>query len=179
MKFRLVAVVAAWLAVAGMAVAQTSSPNVQTFSLTSSAVSLPGGKSTVMANDTGATFSITSNFQLRSDNIVTPASSSVLQGAYFGGFNYFLPVFSTKLNNMSPNLNGARFHFYVTGSFGVDRVSSGSDVKQHYAALAGGGVYYDLTNSGSWTLGVEGRYAKLPGYANSTAIVSFGPSFHF
>lgn len=171
MKFRLIAtMVGLWLA--SVASAQTSTPDVQTFSLSSSAVSLPGGGKTVAATDAGATFNVTTNFQLRDDNIL--ASDSSFRG-YFGGFNYFLPVLGGKLNNASPNLNGSRFHFYLTGSAGVDQAFG----HQHYAFLGGGGVFYDLTASGKWTFGGEARYAKLPGYANNTAIVSIGPAFHF
>lgn len=150
--------------------AQTSTANVQTFSLTASAISLPGGKSTVAGTVAGATLNVTTNFQLRDDNIL--ASTAQFYG---GGFNYFLPVLGKALNNASPNLNGARFHFYLTGSAGAIRVGSG----QHYAFLGGGGVYYDLTGSGSWTFGGEVRYAKLPGLSNNTAVVTLGPSFHF
>lgn len=171
-KFRFALALVAGLLLAGAAFGQTSTPGVQTFSLTSSAVSLPGGGKTVVATDVGLTFNVTTNFQLRSDNIL--ASDSSFRG-YFGGFNYFLPVFSSKLNGSSPNLNGARFHFFITGSAGVDQAFG----KQHYAFLGGGGVFYDLTASGSWTFGGEARYAKLPGYANNTAIVSVGPAFHF
>lgn len=154
-------------------------PAVKTFSMTTQAISLPGGRSTVAATDTGLTFNVTQNFALRSDNIVTPMSGSSLQGAYFGGFNYTLPALSTKLNNASPNLNGLRFQFYLTASAGVDRITSASGIVQHYAFLAGGGMNYDLNASGSWRLGVEVRYAKLPGYANNTVIAAVGPSFHF
>lgn len=172
LKFHLVSILVIGFLLAGVAEAQTSTPSVQTFSLTSSALSLPGGGKTVAATNAGATFNVTTNLQLRSDNILTTDGSFY---GYFGGVNYFLPVLGRKLNDISPNLSGGRFHFYVTGSAGVDQAYG----KQHYAFLAGGGVFYDLTASGKWTLGGEARYAKLPGYANNTAIVSVGPAFHF
>lgn len=157
-----------------------AAPQVQTFSLTSTAMALPNGKSTVAGTDTGFTFTPTTNFDLREDNVITPSIGSTSFSAFLGGFNYRLPVLSTKLNNVSPNLNGYRFQFYLTGSAGVDRVTDASgNTREHYAFLVGGGVQYDLTQSGSWTLGGEVRYAKFPGLASNTAIVSFGPQFHF
>ncbi len=161
----------AFAVLAVSAVAQTP-PTPQTFSLTASAISLPGGGHTVAGTVAGATLNVTQNVALRSDNII--ANGSDFKG-FFGGFNYQLPVLGKKLNNASPNLDGARFHFYVTASAGVDQVGD----KQHYAFLAGGGVYYDLTSSGSWNFGGEVRWAKLPGLANNTAIVTAGPSFRF
>lgn len=149
---------------------------VQPFSLTSQAISLPGGGQTTVATLAGFTFTPTANFDLKDTNLV---SGGNFQG-FYGGFNYRLPVLSSKLNNISPTVNGFRFQFYITASAGIDRVADASgNVRQHYSFLAGGGVNYDLTNSGSWTLGGEVQYAKLPGLANNTAIVSFGPAWHF
>lgn len=156
--------------------AQAPPPATQTFSLSAQAIALPGGHQTVAGMDAGVTFTPTPNLDLRDDNIVATGSSFT---GFFGGINYRLPVLSTKLNNVSPNLNGARFQFYLTASAGVDRITSGATPVQHYAFLAGGGVNYDLTGSGSWTLGIEARYAKLPGFANNTAIVAVNPTFHF
>ena len=172
------AVAALLLGLAFPALAQTPAPPpVTTFSLTSTALALPGGKSTFAGTDAGMTFTPTPNFDLREDNIVAPSGNFL---GFYGGFNYRLPVLSTKLNNVSPNLNGYRFQFYITGSAGVDRITDAAgNARQHYSFLAGGGVQYDLTSSGTWTLGAEVRYAKLPGLINNTAIVTFGPQFHF
>lgn len=155
---------------------QSAPPASQPFSLTSQAIALPGGGQTVAATLAGITFTPTQNFDLKQTNLV---SGQNFQG-FYGGFNYRLPVLSTKLNNVSPTVNGYRFQFYITGSAGVDRVTDpAGNVRQHYSFLAGGGVNYDVTQSGSWTLGGEVQYAKLPGLANNTAIVSFGPAYHF
>lgn len=151
-------------------------PAPATFSLTASAIALPGGGQTVAGADAGMTFTPTPNFDLRYDTLMAPASNF---SGFYGGFNYRLPVLSTKLNNASPNLNGMRFQFYLTASAGVDRISATGPTREHYSFLAGGGVNYDLTSSGSWTFGVEVRYAKLPGIANNTAIVAFNPTWHF
>lgn len=154
----------------------------QTFSLTGQAVALPGNHQTVPATVSGITMTVTPNFDLREDNVIT--SDAGLMG-FFGGFNYRLPILSTKLNNASPTLNGNAFQFYITASAGVDRLSipafgsTAASTAQHYAFLAGGGVNYRITAGGAWTFGAEIRYAKLPGYQNNTAIVSVGPTLHF
>jgi hypothetical protein len=157
--------------------AQTPASPISTFSLTAQPIALPGNHQTVAGTVAGMTFTPTTNFDLREDNVIVPGQN--FQG-YFGGFNYRLPVISTAVNNISPNLNGYRFQFYLTGSAGVSIVSPpGGTSASHYAFLAGGGITYDITQSGSFALGVEVRYAKLPGLANNTAIVSLGPSWHF
>ena len=159
------------------ALAQNAPVNQETFSLTAQPVALPGGGHTVAGTVAGFTFSPTPNVDLRSDNIFVAGSG--FKG-FFGGFNYRLPILSTKLNNVSPNVSGFRFQFYLTASAGIDQITSGSGkTQQHYAFLAGGGVNYDLTASGKFSFGAEVRYAKLPGLANNTAIVSVGPAFHF
>lgn len=158
-----------WLGVA------SASAQTQTFSLTTQAVAIPGsetGQQTLAAAVTGIAMTITPNFDLRQDDVIT--SDGHLQG-YFGGFTYRLPVLQRKLNNMSPTLNGYNFQFYLTASAGQDRV--GKDT--HYAFLAGGGLNYKMGKSGTWTFGCEVRWAKLPGYRNSTALVSVGPTLHF
>jgi len=162
--------------------AQTTSTaaSYQTFSLTGQAIALPGNHQTVAASVSGLTFTPTPNFDLREDNVLVPGTN--LMG-FFGGFNYRLPAISTALNNVSPTLNGYSFQFYLTGSAGVDRISppagSSLPVAQHYAFLAGIGFNYKLSKGGAWTFGGEARYAKLPGYANNTAIIGVGPTLHF
>lgn len=173
MKTRILAVLVFILGLGVGSYAQTQG----TFSLTVQPISLPGGGKTVAGTDAGMTFAPTPNFELRSDNIIAPGQN--FEG-YFGGFNYYLPILSRKLNNASPNVNGLRLRFHITASAGTDLISlPGLPTKQHYAFLAGGGASYDLTSSGKWTLGVEVRYAKLPGLANNTAVVSLNPAFHF
>lgn len=165
------------LALAVLAVSLTAWGQTQTFSLTAQPIALPGGGQTFMGTLAGISFSPTPNFSLRNTNLVANSGNFT---SFFGGMEYRLPILSTKLNNVSPNLNGMRFQFYLTGSAGIDRVvDAAGNVRQHYSFLGGGGVRYDLTNSGSWTLGGEVQWAKLPGLANNTAIVSFGPAWHF
>jgi opacity protein-like surface antigen len=122
------------------------------------------------------TFTPTTNFDIREDNILATGGNFEYFG---GGFNYRLPVLSTMLNNASANLSGYRFQFYLTGSAGVDRISVNGGTAQHYGFLAGAGANYNVTSSGTWTLGGEVRYAKFPGFANNTVVVVVGPAIHF
>lgn len=159
--------------------AQTPAPaaqvvGAQTFSFVASGITLPGNRPTLSGAVAGMTMNVTTNFQLRDENILSTGAPGV--NFYGGGFNYFLPVIGKTINNVSPNINGLRLHAYITGTFGRDQVQSGAT---HYAFLSGMGVYYDLTGSGIWTFGTEIRYAKLPGYANNTVVVSVGPAIHF
>jgi hypothetical protein len=155
--------------------AQTPAPSpVSTFSVVSTAISLPNGKTSVVGNDSGFTFTPTDNLDLKYETIL--ASGLDFQGA---GFNYRFPVLSTKLQNVSSTVNGYRFRFYLTGSAGIVRAPFNGVTVQHYGFLGGFGVSYDLNQSGRFTLGGEVRYAKLPHYNNNTAIVEFGPAVHF
>lgn len=147
-----------------------------TFSLTSQAVTLPGGKSTLVGVSTGIALTVTPNFDLREENFIASQANSMI---FLGGFNYRLPILQTKLNNMSPTLNGFRFQFYITASAGVNRLALSSGTISHSALLAGGGLNYDMTSTGRWTFGAEIRYARLPGMAMNSAIVAIGPTLHF
>lgn len=154
-----------------------SSPAINTFSLNATPISLPGNHSTVAGVDAGMTLTLTSNFDLRDDNVL---SGDGFMQYFGGGFNYRLPAVSKWLNNASPNLNGYDFQFYLTGSAGIDRVGvNTAATTQHYAFLAGGGVNYMIAGSNTWALGAEVQYAKLPGYNNNTVVVKVGPSVHF
>jgi hypothetical protein len=149
----------------------------RTFSFSASAVALPSGKTTVAATVLGGTFAVTDKLSLRQTNILAQAGDMT---GYYGGFEYVLPSLSKKLNAVSV-FDASHIQFYVTGSAGVDRVSShGSDTYQHYSFLAGGGARYDPTGSGKFTVQLaEIQYLKAPGYANNTAIVASGFKFGF
>jgi hypothetical protein len=169
-KFRLAAVLAAWLGLAGVAFAQAVP--TQTWSLTTSAVTLPGGKSSIVGVDSGISFTPTPNFDLFERNINSNDGSF---GFYGGGVSYRLPAVGTKLNNMSPNVNFLRLLFAPTASFGVVRLANGA---QHYGFTAGVRADYQLTAGGAWTLGVKGEYAQFPGVPSHAAI-SLNTAFHF
>jgi hypothetical protein len=152
-------------------VAETpTSPNGN-FSLTAQAVALPGGGQTVAGTIVGFTKSITNTVSLRNDDLLAPGSN--FQG-YFGGAQWFPNVSKqlakTKLTGLQP---------YITGSVGIDRIvpSSGAS-QQHIAFLAGGGLNYTPASGPTINL-FEVRYARLPGLANNTAVVSSGFTISF
>jgi hypothetical protein len=184
---------AAYFLVAGLAAAQTgttrpadtsnsastststaSAPptNQGSFSLSAQAVALPGGGQTVAATDVGFTKAITPNFSLRDDNILAPSNGMQFYG---GGGTYFLPTSIISKTLLDPS----SLQPYVTASIGVDRIVPASGPsEQHIAFLMGGGLNYKPAN-GVWVNLFEARYAKLPGLANNTAIVSSGFTLNF
>jgi hypothetical protein len=134
------------------AVAQSSSPSNQTsFSLSAQAMSLSAKTGAIPATDIGGTFKVTSNLSLRSDNLIAANTTG-----YFGGMQYFLP--SAKFLAKT-NFDPAAFQFYVTASGGEVRTTG----FQHPGFLAGGGINYDPTGSGHFTVNlIEVRAARLP-----------------
>ncbi len=155
--------------------AGTPATNQGPFSLTAQAMALPGGGETVAASDVGATYAITNTISLRSDNILTPSNGVQM---YTGGVQWF-PNISSFLSKTK--LNAKQFQFYLTGSAGIDRVVPASGPsQQHIALLAGGGINYSPSSNGVFSVNLaEVRYAHVPGFANSTAIVSSGVSLTF
>lgn len=146
-----------------------------TFSMQASAVALPGNHQTVAGSLTVPVFYLTDRLALRNDNLLAPASD--LQG-YFGGIQYDFPLDSLLSKTKLPKNT---FSLYITGSAGIDRiVPAQGQEHQHYAFLFGGGVHYDPTGTGHFGLSlIEVRYAKLPGYANNTAIIGSGVKLSF
>ena len=148
-----------------------------TFSITASVMNFSGQGSTSAATDLGQAFAITNHFSLRADEILAPSANAQV---YLGGFKYFLPA-SKALEKT--NLNSETFQFYVTGGVGVDRITlptPPSTFKQHIAAAVGGGINYDPTNSGNFSLNlIEVRWARLPGFNQNAAIVSSGLKISF
>lgn len=145
------------------------------FSLTASAVSLTGQGQTTAATDLGQAFAITNNFSLRADEIMAPSANL---NAYLGGFKYFIPTTKALAKT---NLNASSFQFYVTGGAGVNRWTDATGkINQHIAAVAGGGVNWDPTNSGNFSVNViEVRWARFPGFQNNTVLVSSGLKLSF
>jgi hypothetical protein len=182
MKRAITVALAAFLMCAGVAVAQTapSAPsqpetppsNNGSFSLNAQAVALPGGGQTVAATDVGFTKAITPNFSLRDDNILAPANGMQFYG---GGGNFFLPTNFLSKTLLDPK----SLQPYVTASIGIDRIAPATGpTQQHIAILIGGGLNYKPAN-GVWVNLFEARYAKLPGLANNTAIISSGFTLNF
>jgi len=76
-------------------------------------------------------------------------------------------------------LNPSDFQPYLTASIGVDRiVPATGPSQQHIAFLIGGGLNYKPAN-GVWVNLFEARYARLPGLATNTAIISSGFTLNF
>ncbi len=157
-----------------------SSPTfpIQTFSATASAIALPGNRETTPGAITGFTLTVTQNFDLRNTNFVTTGANGT---GYFGGVDYTIAPFSKWLNKISPNLDGYNFQLQATASAGVDRVTplGTTGIAEHYSFLAGGRLNYAIAGSRNFGLGVDVEYAKLPGIANNTVIVSVGPTIHW
>jgi hypothetical protein len=171
-----VASFAVLIALCSLSFAQVPNPDPApgsntTFSLNLTPVTLPGGHQSVTGVESGIALTITPSFDIKEMNL---NNSSF--GFYGGGFNYRLPVLSTALNNASPNINGLAFQFYLTGSVGAI-TAVGGPTGGHWGELVGGGADYFLNNA--WSLGAEVQYARLPGYANNTYLVSIGPKIHF
>lgn len=162
------ALLSIFLALPIVAFAQT----VNSFSVTTSAISLPNGKDTLVGTDAGIALVVTPNISIFERNILGSGNAFQFFG---GGAQYNFPVLSTKLNNASVNLDGMRFQFFGKGSAGLVKVPMGN----HYGFTAGGGVNYDLTGKGTWSFGGSIEYAKFPGYVNNTFIVEAGPALHF
>ncbi|MGH9740559.1 MAG: hypothetical protein ACRD4X_18525 [Candidatus Acidiferrales bacterium] len=152
--------------------ASAAPTNQGSFSLTAQAVALPGGGQTVAATDVGFTKAITPNFSLRDDNILAPSNGMQFYG---GGGDYFLPTSFLSKTLLNPK----SLQPYVTASIGVDRVvPADGPPQQHIACLVGGGLNYKPAD-GVWVNLFEVRYAKLPGVANNTAIISSGFTLNF
>jgi hypothetical protein len=143
-----------------------------TFSLNASPIALPGGKGTAAGVLAGGTLNITSNFALRQSSFISTGGWT----GYFGGVQYAIPSLAKALNNLSSNINGLVFQPYVTASMGVGQIAGAS----HYSFMAGGGLNYDPAGNTKFVVNLfEVQYAKLPGLANNTVIVSAGPQLRF
>jgi hypothetical protein len=154
--------------------APTSSPSTSspTFSLNASIISLSANGATTPATVIGETYAATSNFLLREDNIIGPGANL---NAYLGGAQYNLTGLSKLLKNT--NLNNKNVQFYALALAGANHVTDPETklTRQHFSFEAGGGVNYDPTGSGKFTVNlVEVKYLKAPGFNNNAVSVSGG-----
>ena len=146
-------------------------PVTQQWSVYTSVVALPGGKSSLAGTDSGVVFTPSANFDLGDRNLLS--TDGILE--YYAGYaDYRFPGISVSCNNMATNLNCLRLRFGITGSFGVARVSG----INHYGFTAGAPVDYSLTQSGSWTVGGKFEYLHFPGYP-AKALIELNSAFHF
>jgi hypothetical protein len=147
--------------------------NQGAFSIQGKAIGIFAGGTDEAATDVGATLAVTPNVSLRSDNIVAGSGQSFLAGV-----QYFVPL-ATLLK--STNLPASKFQFYVVGEAGITRNGT---LPAQFAGSAGGGVNYDPTSSGKFSINLfEGRWvSKLPsgsGVIANGIVISSGLTVSF
>jgi len=149
------------------ALAAQTNPNVQSFSFNANILNGPNAG---VGTDVGATFGVTQNFLLRQDNLIFPNVAAQFFG---GGLEYNLPTCTILLNT---NLNCKNFQFYVSGSLGDSHVPSGAPHTNYFSGMAGGGINYDPTGSGKFSINLlDFHEARLPGMSTGwTAIAAVG-----
>jgi len=134
--------------------------DVTMFSIASQAVAVRIGGQSVPGTDLIGSYAVTKRISVRSDNLLAPGNNLQLYGA---GFDWKPPLSGLISKTTLPKNT---FEPYLTGTIGIVRnVPAAGPVKQHYAALLGGGVNYDPTGSGRFTVNlIEVRAADLPGF---------------
>lgn len=161
------------LAIAGLAQVPNPDPAPGTstsFTMNLTPVTLPGNKTTLTGVSSGIAFTVTPNFDVKELNLNSSGDS------YYGfGANYRLPIISTALNNVSPNINFLAFQFYLNGTVGANYGPGAT--QSHWSETVGGGVDYYINNT--WSFGGEADYAHLVGYNNKALILFIGPKLHF
>lgn len=144
-----------------------------TFNL--SPVTLPGARTAVAGAETDAKLKITQNVNIGETTLIGGNYS------FIGGRgDYVIPQFSRWLQNASTTLNGYQFQLGVTGSLGVIRTPSLTNIGQsqsHWGQRFG--VFLNYSLSGNTGLGLETQWCNFPGYAHNTYSIAFGPNFHF
>jgi len=148
---------------------QLHAQSVQQFSVTTTAVSLTTQVQTAPAADIGFRFQATQNLAFRQENITSPtANGGDSVNIFAAGFEWSGKPFDSVISKIK--LDSKKFQLYVTGSLGVDRVTDHTgDVHQHITGLAGGGLRYDPTGSGTFSVTLaEVRYGWLPGLTGAT-----------
>lgn len=144
--------------------------NTSNFTIGASIVALPGLHTLFPATDIGAAYKFTSTTWLRTDNLVAPGAN--LTGNY-GGFQW-APNFLANL--FSKTTLAGLVQPYFTASLGDVRVAS---TQNHISVLAGAGLNYSTSGGHFNTNLAEIRWAKLPGFANSTVILSSSINWTF
>lgn len=150
--------VVVWLFLAAPLKAQTApaptpTPLTATFTVNAKAIGAFSGNTEIAATDVGATLQLTTNFLIRSDNIVSADGQ-----AFLNGVQYNIPLAKLlKGTTLDPN----KFQFYVLGQAGVARTSA----TQAFSGSFGGGLNYDPASTSHFGVNVfEVRYVtKLPG----------------
>jgi hypothetical protein len=151
----------------------TSNPSTSnsTFSLEASILSLSAKGTTTPATVIGETFLVTPKYLLREDNIIGPGANL---NAYLGGLQY-QPSLGKALQKTT--LNSKNIQPYIMALVGANHVTNSATAitVQHVSFEAGGGVNYDPTGSGKFSVNLlEVRYLKAPGFNNNAVSVSGG-----
>jgi hypothetical protein len=158
----------------GAAAAQTPTPQLDSFSITANAVSVPGSNGTTLAGTlAGVSLKITPNFNLEQVNFMTSRAQTNI---YLGGGSYTFGNMSKKLNNASPNLSGYDFRFSLHGDVGEIRAGAVST-----AALFGGQLDYAIKGSKTYSLGVrvDDLFTNKGLPHKNNLVVAVGPTIHF
>ena len=161
-----------------VAFAQNEPLPTHTFSLTSTAISLPGDRGTFVGTDSGVAISFTDRFDLAETNVLSSDGKLAFFG---GGAAYSFPVLSKWINNHS-QLSGFRLRIGARAFAGVSRVKDpvSAAVDQHWGGLTQGTFKYSFDAGGNWNLGANVGMARFPGYSKGwIPVVEVGPSFHF
>lgn len=151
---------------------------VQTFSITTSAISLPGASGTFVGTDSGATFNPTQSVDFASHNIL---SSDGRLSAFMGGADYTFYQVSKLMNDKMPKLSGFRLLPSLGGAFGISRVKdSFGNVQQHYSGMINAKLAYSLDSGGHWQIAFSAGALRAPYFAKGwTPYASLPFSYHF
>ncbi len=172
-----------------LTLAQTPAPvpvaiQATTFSVTTSAISLPGNRQSTSGALVGVNIAVTPNLSFEQTDFT---DADGMTSGFYGGVRYIVPKFSTWLDNASPNLSGYDFQLSLSAHFGIDHVvpvgESGGQLaaQQHFSAMAGPRLSYAPKGSSTWSLAVDVRWLNLPrpGQRPNTWLVAAGPIIHF
>lgn len=153
------------------AFAQSTPPSPVTITVSAKAIGSFSQGQEIAATDAVGMLGLTTNFSIRSDNIITADGQSFLNGV-----QYVIPPLGKAIAKTNlPN----KFQVYVTGGIGVTR----NQTSQAVAGTAGGGINYDPSATGHFSVNlIEGRWvSQLPGSTRlgSGVVISSGLSLTF
>lgn len=142
----------------------TPAPASQVFNVTSMAASLPGNKSTVVANISEASFAVHPYLDLKASSLMFASNTgAAVDGAWGGGGNINIPAFSSWLNNTSPTINGFQLKLTLPFSLLDEKVTDSlGNVKYHLGGTFGIRPYYSLDKGQNYKLAGGVEYSTLP-----------------
>lgn len=154
------------LALLALALPTLAQTNTQVFNVTSMAASLPGNKSTVVANISEASFAVHPYLDLKASSLMFSSDTgAAVDGAWGGGANINIPAFSTWVNNSSPTVNGFRLKLTLPLSILDEKVTDAlGNVKYHLGGTGGVRAFYSLDQGQNYKLGGGVEYSTLPNH---------------